>query len=220
MVRKIVISTVVFTLLCVSLVSAGTYTVTQGSNSWDVTPVTGSNTIAGFYDYTSVSSHTGYEEIYVSKIYLYLDTTNNKLGLIMHHNIDTTGGSGSCEFDLQNVPAGSVVVVSDDAGEFSLSKEPEGNWAWTDNTDGGAIELPQNVAWAITVVPNFQGGIQYWKYLKGDGSVIQLGVACPGPVMISYEPSTVVPEFPTVFFPAVAIIGLLLAVLLVRIREK
>ncbi|KQC04671.1 MAG: hypothetical protein APR53_09720 [Methanoculleus sp. SDB] len=204
--------------MCVSLVSAGTFTVTQGSTIWTVTPVQGSDTIADFYDYSSASSHTGFEEIHVSKIYLYQDTTNNKLGLIMHHNIDGSGGNGACEFDLQNIPAGSAVIVSDDPGEFALSQSPEGDWAWTDNTDGGAFELPLTMAWILTVDPTFQSGICGWKYVNEDGTEIVLGMACP--IEISYTPGSPIPEFPSVFIPSIAIIGFFLVVLLLHTRQK
>jgi parallel beta-helix repeat protein len=160
--------------------STGRFTVTQGGNSWIIEPVIRDQSIVNFYDYRSASSHTGFEEPYISKIYLYQCNISGELGLIIHHHEDGKAGSGSVKMNLQDIPPDASVVVADDyPSEFSLTREPEGNWAYGENTDGGAITLPLNNSWSISVIPDFITGINAWQFVNGDGSEIVLDMEEP-----------------------------------------
>jgi hypothetical protein len=168
------------------------YTATQANKTWIIEPVMTDKSIVDFYDYRSDSSHTGFEEPYISKIYLYKDNISGELGLIIHHNKDEEDDSGTVKMDLQNVPPGALVVVADDsASEFSLSQEPEGNWDYDENTDGCAMILPANQPWSITVIPDFINGINAWRLVNENGSEIELDMG--EPLVISY---TVPPPVP------------------------
>ena len=167
-------------------IAIGRFTVDQAGNSWVIEPVIRGPSIADFYDYRSASSHTGFEEPYISKIYLYQCNTSGELGLIIHHHKDNTmASSGRVKMDLQDVPAYASVAVADDrSSEFSLSQEPEGNWDYDKNTDGGAITLSTNEPWSITVIPDFITGNNAWRLVNGDGNEIELDMG--EPIVISY----------------------------------
>jgi len=165
--------------------SIGRFTITQAGNSWVIEPVIRDQSIVNFYDYRSASSHTGFEEPYTSKIYLYQCNISDEFGLIIHHHEDGKAGSGEVKFNLQDMPPDASVVVADDrSSEFSMSQEPDGNWAYSENTDGGAVTLPIHDSWSISVIPNFITGINAWQLVNGDGSKIELDM--DEPIVISY----------------------------------
>jgi uncharacterized protein (TIGR03382 family) len=145
-------------------------------------------TAAEFYDYRSASSHTGYERARRSILFLHRDLRDDRLSLIITHGIDDLGQpaadhqpSARVFFDLDGVPAGAAVTRSDDdAGEFGLGHDPEGNWDFADNTDGGVVSgLPIDADWAITITPDFRLGIDDWAYHFADGTDLFLDVHQP-----------------------------------------
>ena len=129
---------------------------------------------AQFYDYRSASSHTGFELKGRSLLFLYRDLSSDELALVITHGIDDLGqpanqrqpDNSRVVMDLEGVPAQAVVTQSDDnANEFSLSQEPEGNWYFVNNTDGGVISnLPVDENWAITITTNLVSQMDQWAY--------------------------------------------------------
>lgn len=136
---------------------------------------------SGFYDFRSASSHTGYEAAGLSLLMLHRDTRDDALTLVMTHGIDDLGqpaeerqpANSRVFMDLSGVPAGASVAVADDnAGEFSLGQEPEGDWSFVNNTDGAAIAgIPNDAAWSITFDPTFQSGIDTWAFQYDAGAL-------------------------------------------------
>ncbi|UCD92310.1 MAG: hypothetical protein JSV43_08875 [Methanobacteriota archaeon] len=171
------------------------YLIEQSDWEEPVSPVATAQDGAAFYNYYSASSHTGYEEPWVSKLMLHEDTLTGDLSLIMHHNIDfsTSGiitGYGRVDFDLDGVPAGAYVSQSDDTAhawdpprsqEFSLAYAGmEGHWAYGENTDGGALDgLPTDEEWSITVDPLYWENIYEWVFRSGDGVEHVLNMTLP-----------------------------------------
>ena len=206
-------------------VSAGYFTVDQGGPVNTVTPVERAESAVDYYDYYSVSAHTEFVEAYVSKIYLYKDSNTGDISFIVHHNIDATGSpNAKVDFDFSGLPSGAVMALSDDSGEFSLSQNPEGQWHFWYNTDGGVIgNIPADSDWSFTIVPNFyenEGSpMTKFVYVAGDGAEIELDMG--EAVTISYVTGTPAPEFGSL--PAVLAILLTtpaFAYLLARKREN
>ncbi len=86
-------------------------------------------------------------------------------------DFDTTGvprPMGRVIFDITGVPAGTTLVISDDADEFTQPTPTSyrGNWTFMNDTDGGVIQyLPLPGSWVIHVVPTFTAGITAWRWV-------------------------------------------------------
>jgi PKD repeat protein len=176
------------------------FTLTQGSSTQTIPAVEMALDPTTFYNYYSASAHTGFEEPYESKIFLYRDITTNDLSLFIIHDIDGNVyypgigyNSGSrdaqCEMDLSGIPTGAYLAQSDDPSEFTLTgSSAHGLWHWWYNTDGGALGgLPTSSSWSITVEANFFGPdpMTNWEYHFASGEGIDLDMN--EPITISYE---------------------------------
>jgi subtilisin family serine protease len=178
----------------------GTFIVTQSEETYIIDLIEGTQSAVDFYDYYSSSGHTPFMKDLVSKIYLYNDITSGELSLIMHHSKDdSTSSYMRVDFNLEGVPEGAYVALSDDSThkwnktrnpkglEFDITQEPEGNWEHYRNSDGGVLGgLPTDEAWSITISPTFIAGLNSWQYhTLGD---IDIDLLMDKPVTISYIP--------------------------------
>lgn len=174
------------------------FTLTQGSMTVAIPPIERAEDVVSFYNYSSASSHTGFEKGYESKVFLYRDTTINALHLLFTHGIDD-GPSPRSEvsLDLSGIPPGAYVSQSDDPShcwnpprceEFSLAYPAlEGQWMYTYNTDGGILSgLPVNGPWCITITPQHWFAIDRWVYHFANGDAIDLDMN--NPVTICHSP--------------------------------
>jgi cysteine-rich repeat protein len=135
-----------------------------------------------FYDYFSFSSHTGLEMVGESRAYLYVDANSGRLGLVLTHGIDldTTGITqppSSVEMDIDGLPPGFAVDVSDDPGELTATSDSTaaGRWTFNMNSDGGVLGgLPFPGVWKITVTPRFLLGITSWGWVRDDAKRVPL----------------------------------------------
>ncbi len=129
-----------------------------------------------FYNYYSASSHTGFEMVGESRIYLYVDANTGRLSLVLTHGIDfdATGQSqpaSTVEMDVSGVPQGFTIDVSDDPGEFTKTgaTTAQGRWQFNLNSDGGVLGgLPFPGVWKITVVARFTQGVNTWGWVRDD----------------------------------------------------
>jgi PKD repeat protein len=173
-------------------------TLTQGNMTAAIPPIERAEDVVSFYNYSSASSHTGFEQAYESKVFLYRDTIANALHLFFTHGVDN-GPSAFSEvfFDLSGIPAGAYVSQSDDpthcwdpprCEEFSLAYPGgEGHWMYAHNTDGGILSgLPFNSSWCISVTPQHWSGVNAWVYHFANGDAINLDMTLP--VTICYTP--------------------------------
>jgi hypothetical protein len=164
------------------------FTLTQGESTYAIPIIERAQSVVAFYNYYSASSHTGFEVAYESKVFLFRNTIDNSLHLVITHDIDN-GPSDFNEvyFDLSGVPPGTFVSQSDDPGhcwpgghpppcnELDLNLEPEGMWRFFNNTDGGVLSgLPLDVSWCITITPLHWVSINHWIYHFGVGDPIVL----------------------------------------------
>ena len=165
-----------------------TYCVTQGATSYDVAAVTESETAVSYYDYYSVSAHTPFVEAYVSVLFLYTDATTGNTYLVFHFNIDN-GGTPDAETDVTiiGVPSGAGVVFSDDPGEFSMSRTPQGQFHYFTNTDGGILGPLPGSAWTMTLTVTHFGvdPMESQRWIDGDGT--ELALALSGVVRVSND---------------------------------
>jgi len=140
-----------------------------------------------FYDYYSASSHTGFEAVGESRIYLYADASSGRLSLILTHGIDYDSThqvqpSSVVAMSIAGLPTGFNIDLSDDAGEFfaTSTTTAAGKWSFNGNSDGGILGgLPFPGVWSITVTPTFQAGINTWGWVKDDLTRIPLDMSKP-----------------------------------------
>ncbi len=139
---------------------------------------------AQFYDYYSASSHTGYERLGRSLMFLHRDVSQNPppVSLIITHGIDydTSGQrqpTAEVNMDITNLPAATVITQSDDGGELKKvnATTAEGRWWFRDNTDGGVIQgLPEDQDWDINIDVDFIQGLTEYEYFFANGQNITL----------------------------------------------
>jgi hypothetical protein len=158
-----------------------------------VDPVVRAEDSASFYDYFSASAHTGFERVGESRIYLYEDSDNRRLSLVISQGTDDDLGmiqpAGIVNMDITGLPAGFSIDLSDDnPGEFFASgpTSASGRWQFQQNTDGGIIGgLPFPGAWTVTVTASFEEGITSWVWIRGDGTRIPLSLTDPVTIQAS-----------------------------------
>tara|TARA_B100002003_G_scaffold91182_1_gene85125 strand:+ start:9097 stop:14253 length:5157 start_codon:yes stop_codon:yes gene_type:complete len=84
-------------------------------------------------------------------------------GLLYYINVhdkqyDPTGGRYT--LDLDGLPEGAAVVVSDDRGEFSMDRRPQGQWSWADCcTDGGVFSIPFDENEGVSFTATYSGAV-------------------------------------------------------------
>ncbi len=146
--------------------------VVWGAQSVNVTPIVLVEGVAAFYDFSSASSHTGFEQAHLSSLFCAFDSAG--LHLVTIHNIDqgvdgVKTGNGEVNQRFSGLPQGAAVEVADDrAEEFSLTSDGSvvGNWKFQNNTDGGVIgPLTFPGDWVIQVDSNFIEGIDRHEFI-------------------------------------------------------
>jgi len=207
--KKLLITTLIILLLAFPAISQVNavpeptlYVITQSTTTNLVEPITGTQSAEAFYNYIGASTHNIYTDPLTSKIYLYEETDTSKVSLIIHHGeYDSDILQNRVDFNFVDVPEGALVIWSDDMShpwnetrtggrEFDLTQEPEGNWEFYDNTDGGVLELPSG-PWTFKIIPDFIEGIDYWQYQETE-SITPLKML--EPLIISSDLSNVSPD--------------------------
>ncbi len=172
--------------------------VIQNGVSVAVSPLITSNSVQEFYFYDSSSSHTGFEELGVSRVFMHRSSFDQALSLVMFHGIDqdSTGQdqpAGLVAFTISGLPNTAVVALSDDSGEVIKTNATtvSASWKFNHNCDGGVIGgLPFPGNWSITVTPSFIQGISSWDYLDGSSALFELDGAAPMQIVASDTPGT------------------------------
>ncbi len=147
-------------------------------------PLIQNKSSAAFYNYFSASSHTGFEAVGESRIYLYVDAGTGRLSLILTHGIDfdATGQvqpPSAVNMDISGLPPGFNIDLSDDPGEFRSSGPTIaiGRWTFNQNSDGGILGgLPFPGVWKVTVSASFQTGLNTWGWVRDDLTRIPLSM--------------------------------------------
>lgn len=149
------------------------YLLKQSGTNYIVEAIQGADSASDFYGYISSSGQTPFMEAYVSKIYLYQED-EGQLSLMIHHNKEGVGPEWmrvDFDFELEGLDDVDLGVFSDDPNhrwngrtEFDLAEEPEGEWMYRLNSDGGYLEGLPDSEWSITITPVFDESITAWNY--------------------------------------------------------
>ena len=170
----------------------------------DVPIVRTASSAVDFYDYRSVSSHTGLEVNQQSTMFLHYDISQptNPISLIITHGIDQDSSGQSqptatVNMDIINVPTTTTVTFSDDGGEFTkpTSTTARGRWVFANNTDGGILgAFPDDQDWEITMSLSGTVGssspINAWTYTDPVGTNYPLDFDQPFTITYSAPSST------------------------------
>ena len=165
------------------------FLITQPSGTRVATnPMVRKQSIAQFYSYSSASSHTGFEAVGESRIYLFADALSGRLSLVLTQGIDRDS-SGLVQPDSQvnmtvsGLPPSFTVEVADDSPAEFFKTGPTtaaGKWVFNANSDGAALGgLPFPGTWKITVTPDFVKGITTWGWVRDDLQRIPLKMTEP-----------------------------------------
>jgi cysteine-rich repeat protein len=166
--------------------AAPAFELRQGALKVPVRPVVGQNSVTTHFAYYSRSSHTGFEAPERSSLYLYRESLESAVTLVLLNGVDDSSGRlqppSDIVFDIQGIPE-AAVLFSDDDVEFArtTSTTARAEWDCTSNTDGGMIQsLPLPGAWHLTITPAFFAGITEWAFLSGvEGFDLGVAVALP-----------------------------------------
>lgn len=149
---------------------------TQGELSRWVKPIDRKGDVFTFYQYTSKSGHTGFEEVNASQLFLYRDIDTGVMSLVSEHgiDIDSTGIEQPVSRVVQRfsgLPGGVTVGFADDGPEeFEMDSKTtaKADWNFNTNTDGAALSgLPLPGNWSIDVDTEFIEGVDRWRFLDG-----------------------------------------------------
>jgi cysteine-rich repeat protein len=170
----------------------------QGSLARIVRPLDRNGDIALFYAYSSASGHTGLEAVGASELYLYRDVQTGVLSLVAEHgiDIDTTGlvqPKSRVRQSFVGLPQGvTLAIADDDLGEVSMDSptSAHGDWHFNANTDGAAFAgLPLPGKWKIDITPTFLEGIDTFRFIDGDGTLVPLDLTLTVSLIASDEPA-------------------------------
>ena len=149
-----------------------------------------------FYNYFSASSHTGFEVLGESRIYLYVDGNTGRLSLILTHGIDDNTGQLQPQSQVQMEVAGLPAVVSidltdDTPQEFfrTSATSAAGRWNFDRNSDGAVLgNFPFPGSWRVTVTPHFQQGLTTWGWVRQD--LVRIPLVMTEPITIESFPDS------------------------------
>jgi hypothetical protein len=152
-------------------------TLTQGSTTVELTPLSNGQTIEEFYNYANVQANTstGIETSDTSLLFFW--NGPNGLSLVVIHDRPNDGSGGAVTFDIGGVSG--EWVVPDDPGDLDSRTDTSPDWSWASaKTDGGAYRGDFSGDFTLTIEPAFNdaaertpldpGRITEWQALSGD----------------------------------------------------
>ncbi len=163
------------------------FAVTQEGRTFAASPWVGSVSSAELSAYSSWSTHTGFEALGASRIFLYIYPAALELALFMVHGVDqdSTGQeqpTSHVAMSLSGLPETTIVSTSDDSSELWMTSATtaSGFWTFTSNSDGGSLSgLPLPGDWEVVLEPTFVDGIATWDWIRGDGVFVPLDLTKP-----------------------------------------
>jgi hypothetical protein len=150
-------------------------TVEQGSDTYEVVPLSNGQSIENFYDYGDAEINSPLPVAKSDTSRLFFWSGPNGLSLVMVQDKPRDGSGAAVSFEFYGLPVGN--------GSWTLKDDPGDNygttpdWAWTaDNTDGGAFRGGLTNA-TFTITPKFNdeaakspltpGQLTDWQILSG-----------------------------------------------------
>ncbi|MFB6164507.1 MAG: hypothetical protein ABEJ31_05060 [Haloarculaceae archaeon] len=173
--------------------NASTYHLTQGGRCLPVTPLSGSQSAAAFYDYgvgeTDYSSAgtTALQRENTSELFLYRDGNGTVSLVVLHGKTGGGVGGGAATLTFDGLPAAGAWTVRDDQypratnyDRWHTTATPQRvDWTWAaSRTDGGVFESLGGDA-DVRITPAFNedatlygthyaGTVDDWQLLSGD----------------------------------------------------
>jgi hypothetical protein len=179
---------------------ANQYVVEQGDRCVPVTPISGDETVAEFYDYRTPNTDpsgdayssygtTDLQRPETSICFLY-DGPDGLSLVVVHDALRDGTGGGAATFDLrfENPHRGSWVVGDDDydapSNYDTWERTDDGwriDWTWAEGRSDGGVYRPLGDEFAVTIDPAFnedatlhgeyyEGDVTDWELLTGDRS--------------------------------------------------
>jgi hypothetical protein len=199
---------ILITLLIVTVLGltamADDYTVTQGSTSQVITPLTKQESAASFYDYSDFEAHTdpNVELANETVLFLYKSQNTGKLSLIViHHDGENPIDPNNYQYKeasltFSGIPPSAQVAVEDDPEDDDYTLNSSISWGWPDYRTDGIVITDLGEDFTITVDPNFITGINDWKIATGDiNNPTYVSMDMTEPLEITSEATT--PDSPT-----------------------
>jgi hypothetical protein len=176
--------------------------VTYSSNTgFNFIPVRGALDATTFYGYDTVfnaSAASGYQEDQKVTVFLYEDMSTGNLSVQMvldeanAINGDTTGGAFDANFT--NLPVGFNAISADDPGEFNATSATSafGDWGWAPCcTDGGAVDIIQNMDFIDITRQTGYNGVDQWKLVSFTGETQYTNLGGQATIRITKTTETV-----------------------------
>jgi PGF-CTERM protein len=176
-----------------------TFVVEQGNRCFEVSPLSGSQDAASFYDYRNIENTDGDERYTyssymprhlpredISRLFLY-DGPNGVSLIVVHNTLGGDRGDGSAAtFRFGGLPGGGDWIVMDDdyADQDDRFSRNRISWSWYgDRTDGAVFRGLDRGGTEVTVSPAFDeraalydspvnrnGNVRAWQFLTGSVS--------------------------------------------------
>ncbi|MCB1741719.1 MAG: PEP-CTERM sorting domain-containing protein [Gammaproteobacteria bacterium] len=159
-----------------STASAGIiYTVSDGTNSYTVDPISTNQSGAAYYSLSSSSGHPAFDELENrGHFWLHENSANGALSLGMMFDRETSAstGSGNINMTTSGFPTGASVTLSDDGGETTTLINGTESFSWNGfNTDGAVIGGLEGLLWTIDITLNSFAGLgNGFVFVNGPGA--------------------------------------------------
>ena len=147
----------------------GYFTVSQGEQRVQITPLEKAATAVSFYDYRDFIAHTGLEKANTAVLFLYSDTTSGTISLFLLLSGVPGSTAGSSRVTLSGVPTGATFEVEDDSFDTWSLTPPTGDFSnsWEADKGDGTVIGPLGTGFSMTLYPTFSSGITQVVVLSG-----------------------------------------------------
>jgi PKD repeat protein len=156
------------------VVSTPSILVRQSGYSWEITPLSATQSPSDFYGYRDFRAGNPRVEGNTSLIFFYRDvreTPFDTLNLFAIHGPPSIGASEStASFALWGLPATAFALVKDDPDDYYALSPPSGNisWRWSAGLTDGVVLGGLRGEFTLTLYPRFDGELRKWVLLSGD----------------------------------------------------
>ncbi len=167
-----------FSLFVTSVQAGIIYTVSDGTTTTVINPLTKAESASDYYDY-GFSAASGNPDFGPEEdkgfFWLYEDTNTNilSLGMIFDKRcISSCVSGGTMNITSSGIPGSAFIGASDDGSETGTLINGTETWAWNkNNSDGGMISGLESSTWTIELVLNsFSGLSNGFAFVDGPSS--------------------------------------------------
>ncbi|MFQ6116795.1 MAG: PKD domain-containing protein [Candidatus Bipolaricaulia bacterium] len=144
------------------------FSVKQGTETYALTPISGTAGVRDFYDYNNDESHTGLEIAEHSILFLY--EYGGEFYLVIIHDEPNNDTGGEVEFSFSGLPSSATIVIRDDPSPDTWDFAPPTatvHWNWMPEHDDGVVIGSLGQEFSITITPSFISGVNEWDLVTG-----------------------------------------------------